>query len=157
MSISLRHSCTDAAHTVNFHQLLVVRSSDITLLVLVVEIVVGIDILFLFDVRVFGLANKVTEPVAKGQSCVYLYRQRLSALIVKVVHGGICSEIGRQWTRQKLELRCDSRRETSVSNKIVTKGRRESSFRPPCFTALCCQPGSYLDDQSGSVRSCHLC
>jgi len=53
-----------AAHTVNFHQLLVICSSYLILLVLVVEIVVGIDILFLFDIRVFGLADKVTKPVA---------------------------------------------------------------------------------------------
>jgi hypothetical protein len=41
-------------------------SSNLIRLVLVVEIVIGIDVLFLFDVRVFGLADKVTEPVAKG-------------------------------------------------------------------------------------------
>jgi hypothetical protein len=93
MSVSPSCSPTEAAHTVDFHQLLVVRSSNIILLVLVVEIVIGIDILFLFDIRVFGLANKVTEPVAKGQFWGYLDLQRLSALIVKVVHGGMCSVI----------------------------------------------------------------
>jgi hypothetical protein len=94
MSVSSRLSFTKAAHTVYFHQLLVVHSGNVILLVLVVEIVVGIDILFLFDIRVFGLADKVTEPVARGQFCVRLNRQMLSALIVKVVHGGICSVFG---------------------------------------------------------------
>ena len=60
------------AHTVNFHQLLVVCSSNLILLVLVVEIVVGIDILFLFDIRVFGLADKVTEPVVGNQFWISL-------------------------------------------------------------------------------------
>jgi hypothetical protein len=124
MSVFHCYSSTEAAHTVDFHQLLVVRSGNVILVVLVVEIVVGIDILFLFDIRVFGLANKVTEPVAKGQLLVGLDRQILSALIVKVAHGCMCNVFWRQWTRQKLKLECDSRRETSVSNKIVTRERQ---------------------------------
>jgi hypothetical protein len=67
MSVFPPLSSTEAAHTVYFHQLLIFCSSSLILLVLVVEIVVGIDILFLFDIRVFGLADKVTEPVAEGQ------------------------------------------------------------------------------------------
>jgi hypothetical protein len=67
MSVSLSYAPPEAAHTVYFHQLLVIHSSNLIRLVLIVEIVVGIDILFLFDIRVFGLADKVTEPVAKGQ------------------------------------------------------------------------------------------
>jgi len=67
ISFDLLLSHQGAAHTVNFHQLLIICSSNLILLVLIVEIVVGVDILFLFDIRVFGFADKITEPVAGDQ------------------------------------------------------------------------------------------
>lgn len=57
---------------------------------------------------------------------------------------------GRQWTRQKLKLECDSRRETSSptrsSPKRQSAGTTQAS-RSTCFTALCWQPITYLDNQ----------
>jgi hypothetical protein len=58
----------------------------------------------------------------------------------------------------KVEARMrQSPRDFRLQQDRHQRGRRESSFSPPCFTALCCQHESYLDDQSGSVRSWPLC